>query len=191
MNRRVQPELFVPGSAVVHHCASSCRRRVVCALRRRVVRRASQSESEPPRPRDASKADPCCRARHPADQKRTVPEMRKPDLAGEHHQARDLIHGAQPRRDRKLTAQYSLGPLRLLVHSRLQQLRARAPCKPYIGCTRRGPLFGVVAAREGLRGTRLHAPTPPTREAARKVRENAQKAHRSPAAGLEPQPFSP
>ena len=29
MNRRVQPELFVKGSAVVDHCASSCASRVV------------------------------------------------------------------------------------------------------------------------------------------------------------------
>ena len=43
--------------------------------------------------------------------------------------------------------------------------------------------------RGGSESSKTAAPTPPTREAARKVRENAQKAHRSPAAGLNPQPF--
>ena len=74
---------------------------LVCALRRRV--RGLMGRRSP----DASRDDPCCRARHPTDRKRTASLDAKPATAGEAHQNRDLIHGAKQRRDSDLTAQCS------------------------------------------------------------------------------------
>ena len=104
MNRGVQPELFVPGSAVVHHCASSCRRRVglraspsSCETEASQGRRGPQRfQGRPMLPRETScgsEKDSFTRA--------------KPAAAGEASPKRDLIHGAQQRRDSDLTAQCS------------------------------------------------------------------------------------
>ena len=153
MNRRVQPELFVPGSAVVHHCATSCASRVVRP--RRWLRLEPKAAVEP---RDASK-EACPAVRDvPRDGRAPLRTFVKPVSLARFSQQRDLKQGANAAHQSSVVGMLadssSTGALHKCSEPRVQRSWQRGHSPHVSDASTRDPLRPAVAARAPKRRRR-------------------------------------